>query len=185
MLITNHWLAGAVRLGSPNCDNRPADTRIDSIVIHNISLPPGEFGGGHISELFCNRLDEMAHPYFREICELQVSAHILIDRRGDCTQYVAFDKRAWHAGVSCYKGRERYNDFSIGIELEGTDYERYETVQYEVLASLTRSLMACYPDIDIENIVGHETISPGRKTDPGPAFEWPRYFGLVELSGNN
>ena len=175
MKIVNHWLFEANHCHSPNQDERPADTVIDSIVIHNISLPPGDFGGGHVAELFCNNLDTTAHPYFHEIGHLQVAAHVLIERNGDCTQFVGFNQRAWHAGQSCYQGRQRYNDFSIGIELEGTDDVNYETVQYNTLAKITNALMAEYPAISIENIIGHETISPGRKTDPGPAFDWQRY----------
>ena len=184
MRIVNHLLVEAVHCHSPNQDERPVDISIDSIVIHNISLPPGEFGGPHISQLFCNRLDSTDHPFFDEICHLQVSAHVLIDRTGICTQYVGFDKRAWHAGQSCYQGRQRYNDFSIGVELEGTDHIEYEPVQYERLASLTAALMQQYPAICTENIVGHETISPGRKTDPGPAFDWQCYMRSIRNSSN-
>jgi len=172
MKIVNHWLLEAEQCRSPNQDARPCDAIIDSIVIHNISLPPGQFGGGHVSALFCNRLDGTAHPYFEDICRLQVSAHVLIERNGICTQYVGFDQRAWHAGQSCYQGRQRYNDFSIGIELEGADDVIYESIQYDRLATLTTALMSEYAEIKVANIVGHDTISPGRKTDPGPAFDW-------------
>lgn len=181
MKIVEHWLSGADQRPSPNHDDRPPGTVIDSIVIHNISLPPGEFGGGHVSELFCNGLDKTVHPYFAEIGHLQVSAHLLIDRHGDCTQYVGFDRRAWHAGESSYRGRHRFNDFSIGIELEGTDDLPFEAVQYDRLAMVTQVLMAHYPSIAAANIVGHDTIAPGRKTDPGPAFDWTRYRALIQL----
>jgi len=180
MKIVNHWLLQAIHCRSPNQDERPPGTVIDSIVIHNISLPPGEFGGGHASELFCNNLDASAHPYFKEIAHLQVSAHVLIDRTGGCTQYVGFDQRAWHAGRSSYKGRQRFNDFSIGIELEGADDTPYEPEQYIRLHELTNALMNQYPAITIANIVGHQTISPGRKTDPGPAFDWQRYTCAID-----
>lgn len=180
MKIVNHWLLEADQCCSPNQDERPADAVIDSIVIHNISLPPGEFGGGHVSELFCNRLDETAHPYFKEICHLQVSAHVLIERNGACTQYVGFDQRAWHAGQSYFKGRQRFNDFSIGIELEGADDVLYERAQYDKLAQITHALLTQYSAITVANIVGHETISPGRKTDPGAAFDWQRYRASVQ-----
>jgi len=179
MKIVNHWLLQADQCRSPNQDERPSGTVIDSIVIHNISLPPGEFGSAHVSALFCNRLDTTAHPYFKEIGHLQVSAHVLIDRNGVCTQYVGFDQRAWHAGQSSYQGRQRFNDFSIGIELEGTDDVPFETLQYTRLIEVTRALMNQYPAITIGNIVGHETISPDRKTDPGPAFDWQRYTGSI------
>ncbi len=183
MKIVNHWLEQAVHCRSPNQDQRPEGVVIDSMVIHNISLPPGEFGGNHVSALFCNRLDAAIHPYFSEIAHLQVSAHVLIDRNGRCTQYVGFDQRAWHAGVSSYQGRERFNDFSIGVELEGTDDTPYTSLQYQCLTLLTCALLVEYPAITLDNIVGHETISPGRKTDPGPSFDWPRYrAGLVALS---
>lgn len=182
MKIVEHWLSEAVECASPNQDDRPEGIIVDTIVIHNISLPPGEFGGGHVSELFCNQLDKTVHPYFAEIGDLQVSAHVLIDRAGNCTQYVGFDRRAWHAGQSSYQGRHRFNDFSIGIELEGTDDMPYETAQYNRLAMLTNALMSNYPSITATNIVGHEAISPGRKTDPGPAFDWKRYNTLIRRS---
>jgi len=180
MKIVEHWLTGAGHCPSPNQDDRPPGTIIDSIVIHNISLPPGEFGGGHVSELFCNGLDKCAHPYFMEIGHLQVSAHLLIDRLGNCTQYVGFDRRAWHAGESSYRGRHRFNNFSIGIELEGTDELPFEAAQYDRLSKVTLLLMTYYPSITAPNIVGHDTIAPGRKTDPGPAFDWLHYRALIQ-----
>lgn len=178
-LIDAHWLAEAKYCCSPNFDERP-DCCIDSIVIHNISLPPGQFGGNYIDALFTNCLDPQVHEYFVDICDLKVSSHLLIDRQGDVTQYVGFDKRAWHAGVSSYNGRACFNDFSIGIELEGTDWLPYDVRQYFKLAEITLVLQQYYPEIETGNIVGHSTISPGRKTDPGPAFDWRRLHGLLE-----
>lgn len=147
---------------------------VDLLVIHNISLPPGCYGGGYIEALFDNRLDAAAHPYFRDIASLKVSAHLLIDREGRITQFVPFDKKAWHAGQSCFQGREACNDFSIGIELEGCDDEAFTDDQYESLIEVTRLLMANYPRITLDRIVGHSEIAPGRKTDPGPCFDWKR-----------
>lgn len=163
------------QVASPNFSERPDGTQIDVLVIHNISLPPGQFGGGWVDELFCNQLDPDAHPYFRDIAGLRVSAHALIDRHGQLTQYVAFDKKAWHAGQSCFDGREQCNDFSIGLELEGCDDQPFSDAQYQSLAALTRYLQAVYPGITPERIVGHSDIAPGRKTDPGPCFDWRRY----------
>lgn len=173
------WFRGAERRPSPNRDPRPAGTPIDLLVIHNISLPPGEFGGPWIDDLFLARLDPQAHPYFRGIAGAPVSAHLLIRRDGRCTQYVPFGERAWHAGVSCYAGRERCNDFSIGIELEGTDDRPFEPAQYQALAEVTRALMAAYPGIRPGRIAGHSDIAPGRKTDPGPCFDWGLYLGFL------
>lgn len=170
-------LAGARFVASPNCDERPQDSVIELIVIHNISLPPGEFGGGGIVELFQNRLDPGAHPYYREIAGLTVSAHFLIRRDGEGIQFVPCLKRAWHAGVSSWRGRGRCNDFSIGIELEGADDCPFEGAQYTALAELTCALQSVYP---IRDIVGHSDIAPGRKTDPGPYFDWQRYRDLVD-----
>lgn len=159
---------------SPNQDQRPADTEIDLLVIHGISLPPGEFGGSWIELLFTNRLPADAHPYFAQIHELQVSAHCLIRRDGEVIQFVPFSKRAWHAGQSCFAGRERCNDFSIGIELEGVDDLPYEAVQYQQLKQLVAAIQLRYPAITADRIVGHSDIAPGRKTDPGPAFRWDK-----------
>lgn len=169
------WLHGARRLVSPNSDARPDPADISLLVIHNISLPPGRFGGPHIDALFTNTLGAQVHPYFAGLHELRVSAHLLIDRRGAVTQYVPFTRRAWHAGVSCFEGRERCNDFSIGIELEGTDTRPYTARQYTRLAAVTRTLLAAYPRMSAQRIAGHSDIAPGRKTDPGPAFDWTRY----------
>jgi AmpD protein len=161
---------------SPNCDERPPDAVIELLVIHNISLPPGEFGGAGVIELFTNRLDHDAHPYYREIAELKVSAHFFIRRGGDLIQFVPCLKRAWHSGVSRWRGRSRCNDYSIGIELEGCDDVAYEEAQYDSLARLTRVLLAAYR---IRDIVGHADIAPQRKTDPGPAFDWEQYRALL------
>ena len=166
----------AVWIPSPNFDERPEGVGVELLVIHNISLPPGEFGGRWIDALFQNRLDPDAHPYFKDIAALEVSAHFLVRRDGALTQYVNTDARAWHAGVSTWKGRERCNDFSIGIELEGTDDAAFSGSQYEQLAQLTRELQRAYP---IQDIVGHSDIAPGRKTDPGSGFEWARYRSMI------
>jgi AmpD protein len=168
------WLQGKYisRQPSPNCDERPAATIIDLIVIHAISLPPGEFGGPWIDALFTNTLDPNAHPYFQEIHQLRVSAHLLIRRDAEIVQYVPFHQRAWHAGHSCYQGRERCNDFSIGIELEGCDHIAYSDAQYQMLAQIIPLLRNTYPAISPQRLAGHCDIAPGRKTDPGPAFRW-------------
>jgi N-acetyl-anhydromuramoyl-L-alanine amidase len=168
-------LLGAEHRPSPNQDARPPQTAIDLLVIHNISLPPGEFGGDWIDDLFHNRLDPNAHPYFTPIAAVRVSAHLLIRRDGRLIQYVPCAHRAWHAGVSSFQGRERCNDYSIGIELEGTDETPFTEAQYAALAACTRRLQRHYPAIIAARIVGHADIAPGRKTDPGPAFDWARY----------
>lgn len=173
------WLRGVRRRPSPNCDARPDPADISLLVIHNISLPPGQFGGPHVDELFTNRLDPGAHPYFATIHGLRVSAHLFVDRRGRVTQYVPFARRAWHAGASRFGGRERCNDFSIGIELEGTDDRPFTRRQYARLATLTRRILAAYPRITPERIAGHADIAPGRKTDPGPHFDWDAYRRAV------
>jgi len=165
---------------SPNCDERPVGAAIELIVIHAISLPPGEFGGAGIVDLFANRLDPAVHPYYATIADLRVAAHFLIRRDGELIQFVPGDKRAWHAGVSHWRGRERCNDFSIGIELEGSGDVPFEAAQYEALAALTRALKARYP---IAAIAGHSDIAPGRKTDPGPHFDWARYHALAAGPG--
>lgn len=162
----------AVFMASPNCDARPPDTAIELLVIHNISLPPGTFGGSGVADLFLNRLDPQAHPYYAAIAALRVSAHFFIRRDGSLIQFVPCALRAWHAGVSAWCGRERCNDYSIGIELEGADDIAFSDLQYARLGVLARSLYARYP---IRDTVGHSDIAPGRKTDPGPAFDWTRY----------
>ncbi|HEC18914.1 MAG TPA: 1,6-anhydro-N-acetylmuramyl-L-alanine amidase AmpD [Gammaproteobacteria bacterium] len=169
----------ATQAPSPNCDARPADCAIDLLVIHAISLPAGEFGGRWIDDLFCNRLEADAHPDFADICRLRVSAHALIRRDGEIVQYVPFGQRAWHAGESRFQGRTACNDFSIGIELEGCDDQAFEDIQYQRLAQLTRTLMQTYPGITGERITGHSDIAPGRKTDPGPHFDWRRLRQLL------
>lgn len=168
------WLAGAQRLPSPNCDERPSGEAISLLVIHGISLPPGRFGGPWIDALFTNTLDPAAHPAFAGIAALRVSAHLLIRRDGRITQYVPFSRRAWHAGASSFDGREHCNDFSIGIELEGTDTRRYTTRQYRRLTRVVAEIRRRYPLITPARIVGHSDIAPGRKTDPGPAFDWTK-----------
>lgn len=174
LTLTDHWLDQATRIPSPNAGERPAPQDISLIVVHNISLPPGEFGGPYIDDLFTNRLKAEAHPYFASIASLQVSAHFLIRRDGAVRQYVACDRRAWHAGRSVWRERANCNDFSIGIELEGTDDTPYTNAQYARLAALVAALRKAYPGIGADAIVGHSDIAPGRKTDPGPAFDWQR-----------
>ena len=171
-MIYEHRLTTAKQLDSPNCSERSETAKIELLVIHNISLPPGRYGGGYIEALFSNNLNPDDDPYFRDIAHLTVSAHLLIDRLGEITQFVPFDKKAWHAGASSFKGRENCNDFSIGIELEGCDDEPFTAEQYQSLVSVTQQLMAEYPDIHFDHVVGHSDIAPGRKTDPGPYFDW-------------
>jgi len=177
--VTKQWLKGAAACPSPNQDQRPSGTEIRLLVIHNISLPPGEFGGPWIEDLFTNRLNPQQHPYFQNIAQLQVSAHLLIRRDGKLIQFVPLEKRAWHAGASCFQGQDRCNDYSIGIELEGSDETNFTDIQYETLATTTRSIQALYPNIEKSNIVGHSDIAAGRKTDPGPCFDWSRYRSLL------
>ncbi len=165
------WLEAAGRTVSPNADDRPSSVAVDLVVIHAISLPPGEFGGAHIAELFQNRLNPDDHPYFTTIAALRVSAHFLVGRGGAVTQFVSCERRAWHAGVSSWRGRERCNDFSIGIELEGTDDLPFEDSQYAMLDRLLTAIRRRYP---IRDVVGHSDVAPGRKTDPGPCFDWGR-----------
>lgn len=174
MNIVEHWLGRARRVPSPNCDARPEPDDLSLIVIHCISLPPGEFGGSAIDALFTNALDPSAHPYFAGISHLRVSAHLLIRRTGEIIQYVPFDQRAYHAGLSSYRGRPRCNDFSIGIELEGTDDQPYEEAQYASLIPVLKALLSAYPGLSPERIVAHSDITPERKTDPGPGFDWSR-----------
>lgn len=182
MHLTVHrgWLQQARHVPSPNYGPRPPACEPQLIVIHNISLPPRCYGTDHIERLFTNCLDWEEHPYFGEIRGMQVSSHLLIRRSGELLQFVSFDERAWHAGQSCYAGRDNCNDFSIGIELEGVDDEAYDDVQYTVLSATTKALLAHYPGLSVADIVGHSDISPGRKTDPGPAFDWPRYRALLQ-----
>ena len=173
-------ITGVDQAESPNHDDRPDGSVIDVIVVHAISLPPDCFGGSHVHDLFTNNLDVAFHPYFREICDLRVSSHFFIDRAGKTTQFVPTFRRAWHAGESEFNGREKVNDFSIGIELEGCDSLQFEEIQYVNLVHLAQCLRAAFPLIASNNIVGHSDISPGRKTDPGPCFNWERFLGKLD-----
>jgi len=180
--IDRHGLCGVRQLPSPNHDERPDPEDITLIVLHCISLPPGQFGGDAIDRLFLNQLDPHADPSFAALQNLRVSAHLLIRRDGTITQYVPFDRRAWHAGVSCFLGRERCNDFSIGIELEGMPETPYTSKQYHELARVLRVLFANYPRLSPERMVGHSDIAPGRKIDPGASFDWAGLHRLLEES---
>nr|VFK36627.1 MAG: AmpD protein [Candidatus Kentron sp. SD]VFK39563.1 MAG: AmpD protein [Candidatus Kentron sp. SD] len=173
------WLEGIQRILSPNCNERPRGCVVELLVIHSISLPPGEFGGCFIDDLFLNRLDPSAHPSFCEISKLCVSSHLLVRRDGKVTQYVPFHRRAWHAGVSQFGGKTNCNDFSIGIELEGSDDTPYEDIQYRHLVNLAQLIMSIYPAITPDRIKGHSDIAPGRKTDPGPSFDWNLFRHLL------
>lgn len=177
----NGWVSGVRRLVSPNHDSRPPGTAIDLLVIHNISLPPGEFGGQAVEQLFTNTLDTATHPSYAQLEGLKVSAHFLIQRMGNIIQFVPCGKRAWHAGVSVWRGRTACNNFSIGIEMEGTDFLPFSDQQYAALIRLTRVLKRAFP---IREIVGHSDIAPGRKTDPGPMFDWQRYLVKGDLNTN-
>ena len=180
--VVEGWISQASRVPSPNCGPRPTGIVPDLLVLHNISLPPGCYGGDAIERFFTNCLDCDEHPFYEEIRGLQVSAHLLIRRGGQLLQFVDLRERAWHAGPSCFAGRENCNDFSIGIELEGSDDDPYTEQQYRVLVDVTIALQAVYPDLVDGHIVGHSDIAPGRKTDPGPAFDWYRYRqGLTEV----
>jgi AmpD protein len=174
MIIEQHRLTNAKQIPSPNYDDRPNPADISLLVIHCISLPPGEFNNPYIDQLFCNILDPDEHPYFKEIYQLTVSTHLLIKRDGSCVQFVPFNKRAWHAGKSSYQGKERCNDFSIGIELEGTESIPYTEAQYIKLAEVIDSLLKAYPNLSKQQITGHSDIAPGRKNDPGASFDWQR-----------
>jgi len=169
---------------SPNCDDRPDGATIDLVVIHGISLPPGEFGGAWVESLFTNCLDPTAHPFFREIEGVRVSAHAFVNRAGEVVQFVPFHRRAWHAGLSQFQGRTRCNDFSVGIELEGTDDTPYESAQYSALANIIWALWQAYPALPREHLTGHSAIAPGRKTDPGPAFDWAQLQRLLDAAGS-
>jgi AmpD protein len=170
------WVANARRVDSPNCDERPPESTITLLVIHNISLPPGEFGGPGVEQLFTNRLDPEAHPYYATVHALRVSAHFFIRRDGELIQFVPCAKRAWHAGASSWRGRERCNDFSLGVELEGSDEQPFSDLQYARLNELIAALRATYPTLT--GLAGHADIAPGRKTDPGPCFDWKRVRGF-------
>ena len=173
----NGWASGLHRVASANHDARPRGTAISMLVVHNISLPPGEFGGDAITRLFTNTLNTEAHPYYVQLKGLRVSAHFLIRRNGGIIQFVPCNKRAWHAGVSSWQGTPLCNDFSLGIELEGDDNSPFSDAQYAALARLTRRLKRAFP---VRHIVGHSDIAPGRKTDPGPYFDWPRYLARIK-----
>jgi N-acetyl-anhydromuramoyl-L-alanine amidase len=176
-------LTGVRQVLSPHFDARPPGMLPELIVVHGISLPPGEFGGPWIDRLFTGGLPPDAHPSFHDIARVRVSAHVLIRRDGTIIQYVPFSQRAWHAGQSQYRGRSACNDFSIGIELEGTDNTPYADPQYDQLASLVEALLATYPSLSTDHIVGHNDIAPGRKTDPGPSFEWERWRSILRSHG--
>jgi N-acetyl-anhydromuramoyl-L-alanine amidase len=177
--LASGLMRGVTQIASPNCDARPPGVEADLIVVHGISMPPGEFGGPWIDRLFTNDLPLDAHPHFAEVSALRVSSHLSVKRDGAITQYVKFTERAWHAGKSSFNGREACNDFSIGIELEGTDTLAYDAAQYHALAGLIAALCSAYPRLSPDRVVGHSDISPGRKTDPGPAFDWPHARGLI------
>ncbi len=175
MEIVDGWFTQAKKVVSPNFNDRPLRCEISLLVIHNISLPPGQFGGQYIDQLFTNALLPEDDPFFVDICHMTVSSHVLIDRQGQTTQYVCLEDRSWHAGDSRFQGRENCNDFSIGVELEGADHIPYTSDQYKALVDVTCAIMKKYPAINTERIVGHCDIAPGRKTDPGVAFDWARY----------
>ena len=170
------WLAGCRRVASPNQDERPPGAEVSLLVVHSISLPPGEYGGDAIERLFTNRLDPGAHPYFREIAGLKVSAHFLVRRNGALVQFVPVGRRAWHAGASRWRGAARCNDFSLGVELEGVDSGPFEPAQYRALARLVRALGAALP---LREVAAHSDVAPGRKSDPGAGFDWRRWLGLL------
>ena len=184
-LRTTGRVAGARWCPSPNFGKRPEGTAISLLVVHNISLPPGQFGGDAIERFFCNQLSPSEHPYFETIADMKVSSHLLIRRDGECLQFVSLLERAWHAGRSCFQGLEECNDYSIGIELEGADDIPYTAAQYQVLADVSALIMKSWPAITPERITGHSDIAPGRKTDPGPAFDWPRYRQLLGTGHGN
>ena len=175
----DHWLSAARRVPSGNQNARPDAGDVSLVVVHGISLPPGEFGRGLVEELFCNRLDCGADPRLADLEGVRVSAHLFIDRDGTITQFVPFDRRAWHAGVSCHRGRANCNDFAIGIELEGADHVAYTEAQYVALGAVLEALGHRYPRLDPAAVVGHNEVAPGRKTDPGPAFDWQRVIRAV------
>jgi AmpD protein len=178
-LIKKAILASAEYCPTTHCDDRPISSDISLLVIHNISLPPNEFGGDYIKYFFTGCLDPKLHPYFASIYQMRVSAHCLIKRNGHIIQFVPFDKRAWHAGFSSFQGLDKCNDYSIGIELEGADHIAYTDQQYQSLSQVTKLLIQDYPAITLGKIVGHNDIAPGRKTDPGIAFDWPRYRQMI------
>lgn len=182
-LRADGWFSGVHRRPSPNQDARPEGVAVDLLVLHCIALPPRHYGGPGVYQLFANTLDPRAHPYYAQIAELRVSAHLWLRRSGAVVQFVGLEQRAWHAGVSQWQGRERCNDYSIGIELEGRDDGPYTAAQYRQLARLTRQIQRAYPGIGAERIVAHSDIAPGRKTDPGPGFDWGRLRRLLGPPG--
>ena len=177
--VIDGQLIGARQVPSPNYNQRPEHAEIQLVVVHNISLPPSQFGGGYIEQFFQNQLDWSQHPYFQSIEGMQVSTHLLILRSGEVLQFVNFNDRAWHAGRSSYLAKKECNDYSIGIELEGSDDQPFEEVQYSVLAQVIATLQATYPKI-LQHLAGHSDIAPGRKTDPGPFFDWPKTRALIQ-----
>ena len=179
MEIENHLIKNIKYIRSPNFNERSQNSSIKLIVIHAISLPPKEYGGDYVENFFLNKLKISDHEYFKEIEDLRVSSHLYIKRDGEIIQFVPFDKRAWHAGESCFNGEYDCNDFSIGIELEGSDFDNFTDHQYQVLIDVTKQLMNEYPDIKKNSIIGHSDIAPGRKTDPGDKFEWTRYLNKI------
>ena len=179
LTIEEGWVVQARRVPSPNFNQRPEGVQPELLVVHNISLPPNEFGGDCIERFFCNCLDHSEHPFFEEIRGVEVSSHLLIKRCGELVQFVNLEERAWHAGVSCFQGRHNCNDFSIGIELEGADETPYTDAQYRCLNTVTQALLSHYGSMSKKAIVGHSDIAPGRKTDPGLAFEWARYLNQI------
>jgi AmpD protein len=172
-LTPEGWVQAARRVLSPNRDERPAGAGISLLLVHAISLPPGQYGGDAIERLFTNRLEPGAHPYFKEVCSLEVSSHFLVRRDGELVQFVPVHERAWHAGASSWRARARCNDFSLGVELEGSEEEAFAPVQYSTLVALVRALRASLP---LRDIAAHSEVAPGRKTDPGPHFDWSRFF---------
>lgn len=181
MINANGWHTSSRVELSPNQDSRSKEAKISLLVIHSISLPPNQLNSKYVCDFFTNKLDVSIDPYFVEISNLKVSAHLVIGREGELIQFVGFNERAWHAGNSCFAGDESCNDFSIGIELVGADSAPYSSIQYQKLASVTQELMARYPLITRDRIVGHSDIAPGRKTDPGPSFDWGRYFSALSF----
>lgn len=179
--VSSGLLNQARQQPSPNCDARPNEEDISLIIIHGISLPPGKFGGNYIDQLFCNELNSNEHPYFKEIEGLKVSSHFLVRRDGEIVQYVPIHRRAWHAGVSNYKERECCNDFSIGIEMEGEDNTPYTEIQYQVLVTIIKALFSHYPKLNNQTLLGHSDVAPGRKTDPGEAFDWEHLNKLLSV----
>jgi len=179
------WLRGIRRRPSPHADERPAGSRIELVVLHGVSLPPGEFGGPWVEAFFAGDIDPHAHPFFEEIRDLRVAPHILVRRTGEIIQFVSCLRRAWHAGRSSWRGRVECNDYSVGIELEGTDDTPYEEAQYDALARVLSALLEAYPALGEDALAGHSDVAPGRKTDPGPAFAWERLSGRLALAGYN